>query len=196
MKKLMNLFFQGLIFLVPIFLSLYVFYALFRTVDGWFGFGVPGVGVVITLVVVLAVGFLADHLFTKRILRLLSHLVDRLPFVKILHSALSDLLSAVVGEKRRFDKPVLVKLYGTIKVLGFVTQDTMTHFGVEGHVAVYLPQSYNFAGQLLIVPSAEVTPLHADSAEIMTFIVSGGISKKETPAGAGGDSAHGETDRS
>ena len=181
MKRLASYFFQGLIFLVPIFLSFYVFYALFRAVDSWFGFGFPGSGVVVTLALVLAVGFLANHLFTQRILRFLSGLVDRLPFVKILHSALSDLLSAVVGEKRRFDKPVLIKLsaHSAVKALGFVTQDAMDHFGVKDHVAVYLPQSYNFAGQVLVVPLADVTPLAADSAEVMTFIVSGGISKKE-----------------
>ena len=47
---------------------------------------------------------------------------------------------------------------------------------IDDHVAVYFPQSYNFAGQVLIVPRASVTPLASQSADIMTFIVSGGIS--------------------
>ena len=47
--------------------------------------------------------------------------------------------------------------------------------GMREHVAVYLPQSYNFAGSLLIFPTTAVTPLDAESADVMAFIVSGGV---------------------
>lgn len=44
------------------------------------------------------------------------------------------------------------------------------------HVAVYFPQSYNFAGYLAVVPREQVEALNVSSAELMTFIISGGIS--------------------
>jgi uncharacterized membrane protein len=51
----------------------------------------------------------------------------------------------------------------------------LDHLGMEKHVAVYFPQSYNFAGNLLLVPTERVTPLAVDSAAVMAFIVSGGV---------------------
>jgi len=45
-------------------------------------------------------------------------------------------------------------------------------------VAVYFPQAYNFAGQLVIVPRAAVTPVAVDASDAMAFIVSGGVTGK------------------
>jgi len=102
----------------------------------------------------------------------------KLPFVRLLYSSSKDLLSAFVGEKRRFDAPVLVALQpdGAVKALGFVTSESMEDFGLTDHVAVYLPESYNFAGNLFVVPRSRVTRLERESAEVMAFIVSGGVS--------------------
>jgi uncharacterized membrane protein len=61
-------------------------------------------------------------------------------------------------------------------VFGFVTRQGLGALGFPTHVAVYLPQSYNFAGQLIIVPSDQVEPIDVPSGELMTFIVSGGVS--------------------
>src|SRR6185437_4366808 len=99
-----------------------------------------------------------------------------------------DLLNAFVGEKRRFDKPVVVTLTpdGSVKMLGFVTTDALDRLGLPGHVAVYLPQSYAFAGNLLVVPVSRVLALPADSAETMAFIVSGGVTSEEMGEGGSG----------
>ena len=103
--------------------------------------------------------------------------MNRLPFVRLLYSSTRDLLNAFVGEQRRFDKPVLVTLYpgGGARAFGFVTQESLAHFGLADHVAVYLPQSYNFAGTLLVFPTAQVERVAVDSADVMAFIVSGGV---------------------
>jgi uncharacterized membrane protein len=110
-------------------------------------------------------------------LSIVEGVLERLPFVRLLYSSTKDLLNAFVGEKRRFDKPVLVAPFasGEARALGFVTQDTLATMGMREHVAVYLPQSYNFAGSLLIFPTSVVTPLDAESADVMAFIVSGGV---------------------
>ena len=95
------------------------------------------------------------------------------------HSSTKDLLNAFVGEKRRFDKPVVVALSpdGRTKVIGFVTQESLDQLGLAGHVAVYLPQSYNFAGNLLLFPAEHVQRLAAESAAVMAFIISGGVAE-------------------
>jgi len=103
--------------------------------------------------------------------------MQRLPFVRLLYTSTRDLLNAFVGEQRRFDKPVMVTpIPGSdVRALGFVTQESLTTLGLASHVTVYLPHSYNFSGMLLIFPTSAVTPLVADSADVMAFIVSGGV---------------------
>jgi uncharacterized membrane protein len=101
----------------------------------------------------------------------------RLPLVKMLYSAIRDLIHAFVGDQKRFNRPVLVTLPEScsIRVLGFLTNDDLAVLAIEDYVAVYLPQSYNFAGNLLLVPSHNVVPLDLDSGEVMRFIVAGGV---------------------
>jgi uncharacterized membrane protein len=149
----------------------------FATIDGWLGIPIPGVGFLATVVLITVFGFLASSFITRQMLALVEGVLERLPFVRLLYSSTRDLLNAFVGEKRRFDKPVLVAPFasGEARALGFITQETLASMGMLEHVAVYLPQSYNFAGSLLIFPRTAVTVLDAESADVMAFIVSGGV---------------------
>jgi uncharacterized membrane protein len=90
------------------------------------------------------------------------------------------MLAAFVGNEKRFNKPVMVKVGrdADLYKLGFVTQKDLTYLGIkEGKSAVYLPHSYNFSGNLFIVDNDLITPIDAPSDEIMKFIVSGGITR-------------------
>ena len=178
-KKITNYFFQGLIFLAPIAITAYVFYVAFLKIDRWLGLPVPGAGFVITLAGVTLIGFLASNFLTRRLLQLVERIMTRLPFVKLLHSALKDVLTAFVGNQKRFDKPVLVELFpgAGVKAFGFITRESMDRFALEDQVAVYFPQSFNFAGNLLIYPRRQVLPLQTESAKLMAFIVSGGVTE-------------------
>ena len=60
-------------------------------------------------------------------------------------------------------------------MVGFVTQESLGRLGLPGYAAVYFPQSYNFAGNLVVFPSSLLEPLDAASADVMAFIVSGGV---------------------
>jgi uncharacterized membrane protein len=60
--------------------------------------------------------------------------------------------------------------------MGFITRESADFLGIQGHVAVYMPQSYNFAGQVLIFPASRVLPIELGSGEVMATIVSGGVS--------------------
>jgi uncharacterized membrane protein len=177
MSRLLNYFFKGVVLLAPLAFTVYVCVRVFATLDGWLGIPIPGVGFVVTVVLITLFGFLASSFLTRRMLSMVEGVLERLPFVRLLYSSTKDLLNAFVGEKRRFDKPVLVAPFasGEARALGFVTQDTLATMGMREHVAVYLPQSYNFAGSLLIFPTSAVTALDAESADVMAFIVSGGV---------------------
>jgi uncharacterized membrane protein len=177
MSRLLNYFFKGLVFLAPFAITIYVCVRLFTTIDGWLGIPIPGVGFVATVVLITLFGYLAQGILTRSVFAMLERLMNRLPFVRLLYSSTRDLLNAFVGEHRRFDKPVLVTPYpgGAARAIGFVTQQSLVAMGLRDHVTVYLPQSYNFAGSLLIFPSSAVEPLAVDSADVMAFIVSGGV---------------------
>ncbi|HET6149246.1 MAG TPA: DUF502 domain-containing protein [Polyangia bacterium] len=181
MRRIAYYFLQGLIFLVPIVVTLWVVGSAFLAIDDsirhLIGVAMPGLGFLVMLVSVIAFGFLASNFLTRRLMLFLDRQLDRLPLLKLLHTSIRDLMSAFVGEKRRFGRPVLVDIAGDgrIKALGYLTRDSMERFGRPDDVAVYFPQSYNFAGQVVIVPSAAVTHLAVDAAEVMAFIVSGGV---------------------
>ena len=176
MSRVLNYFFKGLIVTAPVFITVYICYVIFTTIDGWLGLPIPGVGFVITIALITLVGFAAQTFASRAILSGLDALFNRLPFVRLLYSSTRDLLNAFVGEQRRFDKPVLVALGDSgAHVFGFLTQESMDMFGVADAMTVYVPQSYGFAGNLVVFPAAQVRRLEAGSAHVMAFIVSGGV---------------------
>ena len=190
MSRLFNYFLRGLVVVVPLALTLYVCTVIFTTIDSWLGLPIRGVGFVLALVLITFVGFMASGLITRSLIGALDRLFERLPFVRLLYSSAKDMLNAFVGEKRRFDKPVLVSLSadGSVKILAFLTSDSLGTLGLVDQVTVYMPQSYGFAGHILVVPANRVERIDADAADVMAFIISGGVTQVErrsTPAGSG-----------
>jgi len=178
MNHILKYFFRGLIILVPAVASVYVVYLLIVKLDGLMGIPIPGVGLAATVVATTLIGLLASTYFTRTVFDALERLFGRLPFVKLLYAAFRDLVNAFVGEKKSFDKPVMVELGDGLaaRAVGFVTRESFEIGGLSGHVAVYFPQAYAFAGHVLVFPRSRVTPLEATSAEVMAFVVSGGVS--------------------
>jgi len=177
MKRLTKYFFEGLIVLVPILGSIYIIYLVFTKIDSLLGLSIPGVGFVITIAFITFVGLLASSFLTEKLFHLLDRIFVRLPLVKIIYTSIHDLMGSFVGEKKTFDRPVLVTIdrAGGARALGFITSESLEFLGLRDHVSVYLPQSYNFGGNLYIYPSDRVEPVKAPGTDVMTFIVSGGV---------------------
>jgi uncharacterized membrane protein len=177
MKRLTRYFFEGLLVLIPLVATIYVIYAVFTKIDGIFKFSIPGMGVLVTLLLITIVGFISSNFITSRLVRLVERIFTKLPLVKMIYTSIKDLIGAFVGDKKSFDKPVLVTIApgSSIQAIGFITRDSLESIGFAEKVAVYLPQSYNFAGNLVVVPKDQVTPLSVESGDIMAFIVSGGV---------------------
>ncbi|MFO0983373.1 MAG: DUF502 domain-containing protein [Planctomycetota bacterium] len=202
MRRLIKYFLQGSLVLLPVMITVYLGYVIIATLDRllfsrvgrrvtealpmleptWF---TPLVGVLTTLLLVTVVGVLASNFLGRKLVQLVQGVFERLPFVRVLYTSVRDLLGAFVGEQRRFEHPVLVTPFrqSQIKLMGFMTRESLATFGIADHVAVYVPQSYNFAGNLMVVPRELVVPIAADRADVMAFIVSGGVS------GYGGEQA-------
>jgi uncharacterized membrane protein len=177
MNTLVRNFLKGCLVVVPVAGTVYVVYALFTQVDSLLRLSVPGLGFAITLSLITAVGALASNAVGRRILSVFEGLLLGVPFVRLVYSSLRDVLSVFVGDNARFNRPVVVTLGEPAgpKVLGFVTRDDLSDFGLVDHVAVYLPQAVNFSGNLLIVPRERVRRLELSNAELMAFVVSGGV---------------------
>jgi uncharacterized membrane protein len=182
MKWTLRYLVQGLLVAVPIVMTFFVVVWIVAKVDGFLMLPIPGLGLVITLAFLVALGFLASSVVGTRLITEAEQALQRLPLVKILYNAIKDLIGAFVGNKKSFSRPVAIDLGQGIRVFGFATRDTLPLPGFEDSVAVYLPQSYNFAGNILLVRRDTVTPLDVRSSEVMTFIVSGGISGNLTAA--------------
>ncbi len=177
-KRVLGAFFQGLLLVVPITVIGYTVYRLFVFLDDLIPMDIPGLGVVVLFLGITALGFLGSLFITQPIVNWANRLLDRIPLVKTIYTAISDLLSAFVGQKKSFSKPVLVKLSkeSDIEKLGFITNEDLTSLNIKSEkIAVYLPHSYNFSGNLFIVPRENVTPIDAPTPEVMKFIVSGGV---------------------
>lgn len=168
---------RGCLVAAPLGLTVYIVYLTLKTIDGWLPVPVPGLGLLLTIGLLALIGFLTSNVVGRGVVELLDQVLQRVPLVKLVYTSIKDLIGAFVGDKKSFTHPCTLRIGdGPLKVLGFVTRDSLPMLGLPGHVAVYLPQSYNFAGNLIIAPNKCVEPLDVPSAELMTFIVSGGIS--------------------
>ena len=185
MKKLLNYFLQGLVYIAPLAVTVYIIYIIFSFVDGLlqqtlvelFGFEFPGLGVLILVFVLILVGFLGQTIIARPLKALFERLLHKVPLLNMIYSAFSDLFSAVVGKKKKFNVPVLVLVnpISNLEKLGFLTEEDLDLLNISGKVAVYFPHSYNFSGELFIVPKENVKPVNINSGDVMKFIVSGGV---------------------
>lgn len=190
MKKLIAYFIKGLLIFVPIALTVFLiiwaftsFDAVFRNLLPKYFPGLlpkyfPGLGIILIVILITLIGFLASNFLGRKFFSLLEKIFRGLPLVKLLYSAVKDMIEAFAGEKKSFDKPVLAAISpgSAVKVVGFITRESLDNFGLADYVAVYMPQSYNFAGNVLLFPKESVKPLDIESSQAMAFIVSGGVS--------------------
>ena len=182
MKKFINYFLQGLLYIVPITVTLYVVYWTFQKIDGILPFQFPGLGLIIIIALITFIGFVGSAIIASPINAFFQRLLKRTPLLQTIYSSVRDLMSTFVGKKKGFSQPVLIKLYenSTIERIGFITNEDLSTLQIkEGKVLVYLPHSYAFSGQLFVVDRNYITPVDSSSSEIMKLIISGGVTEIE-----------------
>ncbi|MFD2146967.1 DUF502 domain-containing protein [Mucilaginibacter antarcticus] len=127
--------------------------------------------------IIMIAGILVTNVVTDPIKRWFKRWINRLPFFNFLYSSIKDLTEAFVGDEKKFNEAVLVQVneFG-LKKIGFLVQKDLAKLGLPGEVAVYFPYSYSFAGQVVIIPADKVKPIVKNSADMMKFVISGGVS--------------------
>jgi uncharacterized membrane protein len=170
-------FVRGSVALAPVALTAYILYLIFTFADQLLPFRIPGLGVAVAAIVITFVGYLTSNVIGRGVLEIADRVLSRLPLVKLIYASLKDLIGAF-GDRKSFKQPVSVALVAdkSVRTFGFITRDDLSAIGFAQHVAVYLPQAYNFAGNLIIVPRDRIELLAISPSEAMTFIVSGGVS--------------------
>jgi len=191
-KSIFNYFIQGAIITVPIAATIIILFKLIVWIDGLLPFHlpieipgfpqfeIPGLGILSIMVGITILGYLGTKFVRNPILNFIERLFEHTPLFKLIYSSVKDLIEAFVGEKKRFTKPVLVLVNkeANVQRIGFVTDDDLTHIGLgKEKVAVYLPFSYGFNGQLVIVPVENVTKVDASGTEMMKYIISCGVTE-------------------
>ncbi len=165
MKKLTKYFLQGLLYIAPFGITVYVIYGIFTFTDSLLNdtlekllkVDIPGLGLVIIIFLIIFMGMIGNTIFAKPFEAVFRRFIDKTPFLKVIYSSLNDLFSAFVGKEKKFNKPVLVVVNPLTNLEKF-------------------PHSYNFSGELYIVPKSQVKPVNIDPVDMMKFIVSAGIS--------------------
>ena len=178
--KIFRYFIQGIIILAPIGVTVYVLYWLFDRVDNILRpyVNIPGLGFVIILAFVIFVGWVSSNFLMGSFIGFFDQWMDRTPVIKFIYTSTKDFFEAFAGEKRKFNKAVLANVFSEdVWIIGFLTDEEMEKFelGAE-HVAVYVPQAYNFAGQLYVLPRKKVRKIdRITSGEAMKYAVTGGV---------------------
>lgn len=161
----------------------YFIYVSFRWLDKLLNLPYPGLGFLIIIVAITGFGYLTTNFAFKTLIEWFDHGMNKIPLVKLIYSAVKDLLGAFVGDKKKFNKPVLVRINkeNSLYQIGFITQSDLSDLGIDDMVVVYFPHSYAFSGYHYFVPKDNIKPLDIPGPIAMKFIVSGGVSGFKEP---------------
>ncbi len=191
MKKLVRYFLQGVLYVVPLAVTVYVIAMAIIWTDGllmdreffqkgWLAkYNFPGAGLITILFLITLIGFIGQRMISSPVSGAINKLMTKAPLIKMIYTSVKDLLSAFVGSEKKFNNPVRVKMdeKGMLYRIGFLTSEKLEEFGLDNMVGVYFPSSYGMLGEFVLVPKEFVTPIDANAANVMKYVVSGGISK-------------------
>jgi len=189
-RILLRYFIKGLLIVVPLGAAMFLIYWAVSSLDNALNLSgfilghhngkpvyIPGLGILNVVIIIMVAGVLVTNVITEPIKAWFNRWLNRLPLFKFLYSSIKDLTEAFVGEEKKFNEPVLVDVneFG-LKKIGFLVKKDLTSLDLPGEVAVYFPYSYSFAGQVVIISADKVHPINKSAAEVMKFVISGGVS--------------------
>lgn len=179
-SRFTRFFLQGILLIAPLAFTAYLLFLIFSGIQDLLQIsGYPLITLGIVVISLTFLGFLSSTFLVRPIVQWGERLIKSIPLVNIIYTSVKDLLEAFVGNKKKFSEPVIVTLNkeNGLKRIGFITSKDMQLFGLsEDTLAVYFPHSYNISGNVFFVPKQQVQLLNLPAADVMKFIVSGGVS--------------------
>lgn len=196
MRQIGRIFLGGLAALLPAVITLWL--AAWLVVSAERGLGgllrlvlpepyyLPGMGVVLALGLVFAVGLLVRTEPIRRLFGLGGALLDRIPLIKTVYGAFRDLIQFITADRKdSFNKVVMVRptADSEIELIGFVTREDFTGLpegiGGEDRIAVYTPMSYQVGGYTLFLPRSRVRAVDMSMEDAMRMALTAGMSVKK-----------------
>jgi uncharacterized membrane protein len=190
----------GLLVWIPVVITLFVLKLLIDTMDqtllllperfrtdALFGFHVPGMGVILTLLIVLSTGVIAANFFGKKLLGWWDHILHRIPIVNSVYGGVKQISDTLFSpEGKAFRKAVLVRYpqrdTWTVALLtGEPEHEVTDHLGTN-NFSVFVPTTPNItAGFFLIVPKSDVIELKMTIDQALKYIISMGVAEPPRP---------------
>lgn len=189
MNRLKRYLLTGLVVLLPVVLTTYVLLAIFRFsdrilgrfIEGLIGFYIPGIGLVLSLVIVLLTGFLTTVLLGRRIFVVIENMFLKFPLVRQIYPSAKQIINFLFSKDRlQFRKVVLVEYPRKgIWSMGFITNETVQEVKTktgQDLLNVFIPSSPGpFTGYFMFVPKQEIIFLDMTIEEGLKLIISGGV---------------------
>jgi uncharacterized membrane protein len=194
-KKIRHYFATGLLVSLPIFITAYLIFAVFRFIDGifgkvvnvflkqHFGFSVPGIGIIIGLVIVFLIGFFAANFFGRRLFKALEGWFLRFPFIRQIYPAAKQIVDSFMSKDGPAFKKVVLAEYPSkgLWAIGFVTNEAFREANEKTeeelvHVLIATTPS-PLTGFLAFIPKKNLKFLDISVEEGIKLIISGGIVK-------------------
>ncbi len=194
MKALKKYFFTGLLVVVPLYITAYIFAVIVRAMDNvlnflpWFlnpsyfmPYHIPGVGVFFTISGILIVGLITQNFFGKKLVDFGEGILSKIPFLRIIYNASKQFLETFLSWHQDEYSNVVVVEYPRkgVYTMGFVTGNTRGELKDKVAVpakSVFIPTTPNpTSGFYLMVPEADLIPLDMSVEDAFKVIMTGGI---------------------
>ncbi len=185
----------GLLITLPVFITLYLIFIVIRFVDSilgrvsnfyikqHFGFVVPGIGLILSVIIIFIIGFVATNFFGKRIIHALEHWFLKFPFIRQIYPAAKQIVDSFISKDSPAFKKVVLAEYPSkgLYAIGFLTNDSFKEANDKAgkellHVFIATTPS-PLTGFLALIPKDDVRFLDISIEEGVKLIVSGGIVK-------------------
>ncbi|MFM2363086.1 MAG: hypothetical protein RLZZ316_1988 [Bacteroidota bacterium] len=188
-KRILQYLLQGILVAAPVAITAYLIYWFVSGVDSWLPIFTEkdetgriinrnyGLGFIVIITALIVIGYLSSNFLASKVFGLFDDFLERTPGIKFIYSSVKDFFEAFAGNKRKFNKAVLVSIFQPdVFQIGFITDEDASELGLKDYVSVYVPQSYAFAGHLFVVPKTKVQKLETiNAAEALKYAISGGV---------------------
>lgn len=195
MKAINRLFLKGLIVVMPISLSIYLLLIILVKAENIFGHFlkdmmgeshyIPGLGILLTFLVLVVIGGLVSNFITGKIITFLINQFEKVPFLKAIYNPLRDLMSLFAGSGPDNMKKVVLVNFDKLgfKAIGLVTREEFRDLPVgvfsDEDIAVYIPMSYMLGGFTTIVPRSSVTEVDIPVEQAIKLAITGWIKSQK-----------------
>jgi uncharacterized membrane protein len=194
MKQIRRYLVAGLLVWIPLGITIFVLRVLIRLMDNslllvperyrpeaWLGFAIPGLGLILTLVLLLVTGLLAANIVGRSMVGLWESLLDRIPIVRSVYSASKNFAEIVFSDSDQSFKKVLLVEYPRKGIYSLCFQTATSLGEVQGRtgeevVCTFVPTTPNpTSGYIIIVPKKDIIELDMEIDEALKMIISLGV---------------------